>query len=221
MCDVGYALTTGAGRARPVVPDARCGIAWVQGRLWWFGPATRPWVPSRSGVAVVGVRIGLAHGRSVAGAPLERWRNQWCPLTEVWGPAATTEAERQLTGMDDEGAAVGLLAHTVTARAAQRPAAARTLRLVEHLEADRTVQQIAEELGVSVRQIHRQCVADLGLAPVLVRRILRLHRAAALWRPASDTSFADLAAKANYSDQPHLVRDFHALAGQTPSTALG
>ena len=178
-------------------------------------------MPSRPGVAVVGVRIGLAQGRSVAGAPLERWRNQWCPLAEVWEPAAATEAERQMTGADDEGAAVGLLAHTVTARAAQRPAAARTLRLVEHLEADRTVQQIADELEVSVRQVHRRCVADLGLAPVLVRRILRLHRAAALWHPASGKNIADLAALADYTDQPHLIHDFHALAGQLPSTALG
>ncbi|MFF0902927.1 UNVERIFIED_CONTAM: helix-turn-helix domain-containing protein [Kocuria sp. CPCC 205316] len=92
---------------------------------------------------------------------------------------------------------------------------------MEHLVADRTVQQIADELEVSVRQVHRRCVADLGLAPVLVRRILRLHRAAALWHPASGKTIADLAALADYSDQPHLIRDFRALAGQLPSTALG
>lgn len=218
---MGYALTTGQERQRPVVPDARCGVAWVQGRLWWFGPATSPWVPSRPGVAVVGVRIGLAQGRSVAGAPLDRWRNQWCPLTEVWGTAAAVEAEHRLAGVADEGAAVELLAHIVTERAREHPAVARTLRLVEHLVADRTVQQIADELEVSVRQVHRRCVADLGLAPVLVRRILRLHRAAALWHPASGKNNADLAALADYTDQPHLIRDFHALAGQLPSTALG
>lgn len=218
--EVGYALTTGSGQERLVVPDARCGISLVEGQLWWFGPNSRPWLPPRPQVSVVGVRVGLVHGRSVAGSPLGQWRDRRCSLAQLWGSLAVAELEQRLTDAANERAAVRLIAEAATTKALERPAAPRTRRLVSSLSADRTIVQIAAELSLSVRQVHRQCVADFGLAPMLMRRILRLQHAATLWGSGRVSTHADLALRARYCDQPHLIRDFRALAGQTPRTAL-
>lgn len=220
-CEVGYVLTTDGRQGRLVVPDARCGITLVEGQLWWFGPSSRPWLPPRPQVSVLGVRIGLVHGRSVAGSSLDRWRDRQCPLAQLWGSIAVAELEQRLMGADDGQAAVRLIAEAATTQALERPAAPRTRRLVKSLIADHTIVQIAQEMSLSTRQVHRQCVADFGLTPMLMRRILRLQHAATMWGSGQVPTHADLALHMRYYDQPHLIRDFRALAGETPRTALG
>jgi AraC-like DNA-binding protein len=56
----------------------------------------------------------------------------------------------------------------------------------------------------------------VGLNPKSVLRRYRLFEAAERVRRDGPVDWAALAAELHYSDQPHLVRDFHATFGMSP-----
>lgn len=76
-----------------------------------------------------------------------------------------------------------------------------------------SVADTAREAGWSARTLQRQCTAVYGYGPATLRRVLRFRRATRLL----DTGIApaEVAARAGYSDQPHLHREIRTLAGVT------
>ena len=88
------------------------------------------------------------------------------------------------------------------------------------------VSELADGCGWSTRHLHRRLQAETGLTPKAAARVIRFDRARRLLlrRRATapqDASLADLAADCGYYDQPHLDRDFRALAGCTPDEVAG
>ncbi|MGH3926723.1 MAG: helix-turn-helix domain-containing protein, partial [Pseudonocardiaceae bacterium] len=89
------------------------------------------------------------------------------------------------------------------------------------------VRRLAEGTGWSRRHLLTRFRDQIGLAPKPAARVLRFRRAADLLVPGSGAaggsdlpasrSIADVAAECGYADHAHLVRDFRALAGCTPS----
>ncbi|MFC4944569.1 helix-turn-helix domain-containing protein [Pseudonocardia sp. GCM10023141] len=91
------------------------------------------------------------------------------------------------------------------------------------------VQQLAEETGWSRRHLLTRFRSQVGLAPKPAARVLRLQRAATMLVPtmadggpgtAVRLPLADVAASCGYADHAHLVREFRALAGCTPTQYL-
>jgi AraC-like DNA-binding protein len=78
------------------------------------------------------------------------------------------------------------------------------------------VDDLAAETGWSRRHLLTRFRDQVGLAPKATGRVLRFERASGLVVSGS-SSLADIAATCGYSDQPHLVREFRALAGVTPT----
>ncbi|TCK22651.1 helix-turn-helix domain-containing protein [Pseudonocardia endophytica] len=78
------------------------------------------------------------------------------------------------------------------------------------------VDDLAAETGWSRRHLLTRFRDQVGLAPKTTGRVLRFERASGLV-VAGTSSLADIAATCGYSDQPHLVREFRALAGVTPT----
>jgi AraC-like DNA-binding protein len=83
-------------------------------------------------------------------------------------------------------------------------------RVVERLDAGRSVHEIAADLALSERQLHRRCLAAFGYGAKTLGRIRRMQRALAM--PASVPA-ALVAATTGYADQAHLTREVRALAG--------
>lgn len=91
------------------------------------------------------------------------------------------------------------------------------------------VQELADGTGWSRRHLLTRFRGQVGLTPKTTARVLRFQRAVRLLAPASidavapagtAPSIADVAAACGYADHAHLVREFHALAGCTPSEYL-
>ncbi|MCU1659702.1 MAG: Transcriptional regulator, AraC family [Pseudonocardiales bacterium] len=80
------------------------------------------------------------------------------------------------------------------------------------------VAQLAGETGWSSRHLANQMRAECGLTPKAAARVIRFHRARAMLQ--AGRSGAGVAAACGYYDQPHLVNEFRALAGCTPSRWL-
>ncbi len=91
------------------------------------------------------------------------------------------------------------------------------------------IQPLADATGWSRRHLLTRFREQVGLAPKTAARVLRFRRAAGLLvPPGSDggpgrpvpRGLADVAAACGYADHAHLVREFRALAGCTPTAYL-
>ncbi|SED73668.1 helix-turn-helix domain-containing protein [Jiangella alba] len=78
------------------------------------------------------------------------------------------------------------------------------------------IADLAAEVGWSRRHLAARFRRQVGLGPKETARVLRFARAVRRL-DTSPPSLSDLAADTGYADHSHLVREFHALAGCTPS----
>jgi AraC-like DNA-binding protein len=145
------------------------------------------------------------------------------PLDDLWGPARAERLRERLANATDGQAAGALLDAAVSAHAARqatRDAAPAFLHpALERLQAA-SVGQVARELGVSERHLRRVLHDILGLGPKTYARLTRFARAVDAAQSDDGTTWSAIAAEAGYYDQAHLIADFHAIAGRTPSGLL-
>ena len=74
---------------------------------------------------------------------------------------------------------------------------------------------LAADAGLSLRQLERRFLADVGVAPKAFARMVRLQ--SALRRIAAGQALAEVALACGYYDQPHMARDFSRLAETSPA----
>ena len=79
-----------------------------------------------------------------------------------------------------------------------------------------SIDQLANDAGVSARQLERRFLNDVGLSPKLLSRILRFQH---VFRAIEtcEGAWAPVAVECGYYDQAHLIRDFNQFAHQTPA----
>lgn len=79
-----------------------------------------------------------------------------------------------------------------------------------------TVSEIANKLNVSKRQLERIFLANVGISPKKLGRIIRFNTSIKLFSKVEPLT--TLAYEAGYFDQSHLVRDFREFSGLSPKT---
>jgi len=79
-----------------------------------------------------------------------------------------------------------------------------------------SVDQLANDAGISSRQLERRFLREVGIGPKLLGRIIRFQQ---VFRAVEqcNTAWADVALECGYYDQAHLIRDFNQFAQQTPA----
>lgn len=95
-----------------------------------------------------------------------------------------------------------------------RPELTEAWRVVRSRAGDVRVEDLAAHVGWSRRHLLTQFRAEFGVSPKEVVRIARFEHAQNLLR--GGRPIAEVAHRAGYSDQPHLHREWRALAAQTP-----
>ncbi len=85
------------------------------------------------------------------------------------------------------------------------------------LDRDASVAAIIGELGCSAKRLRQRFVAAVGVTPKRYARIARLQRLLRASAGADRSSWAELALDCGYYDQAHLIAEFRALTGLTPS----
>ena len=79
-------------------------------------------------------------------------------------------------------------------------------------------EDVADDVGLSVRQLRRRCHAAAGYGPKTLQRVLRFQRFVRMLDAAAPPpDLASAAALAGYADQAHLTRECAALSGLTPA----
>ncbi|MCB8907764.1 MULTISPECIES: AraC family transcriptional regulator [unclassified Streptomyces] len=103
------------------------------------------------------------------------------------------------------------------------PAADRAMELVDLIRGDRTVRKVTQLVsasGLSARSLQRLFAAHVGVGPKWVILRYRIHEAlerAEAAGAAGGPDWAALAVELGYSDQAHLVREFTATIGVSPT----
>jgi AraC-like DNA-binding protein len=79
-----------------------------------------------------------------------------------------------------------------------------------------SVDRLATDAGLSSRQMERRFLAEVGIGPKILCRILRFQQ---IFRAVdrNEEGWAAVAADCGYYDQAHLIRDFREFARQTPA----
>jgi AraC-like DNA-binding protein len=161
-----------------------------------------------------GLRIVLSKGSSeLLDTPL-------VPLRDIWGD----EAPRLCKAMALAGtprARLGLLDTFLQKRARSVTEPARTVvGALEHLRSvhgDMSTERLADVCGFTSRTLRNLTIAETGLAPKHLARILRIRRALDLLT-ASGAALSDAALMCAFSDQAHMSREFRELLGAAPSS---
>lgn len=196
-----------------VHPDGSIDIVWDGSELAVFGPRTRSVPADEVGR---GDYIGVRLRRALVGEVAALLADRTIPLEGLWGRFARVAATR-LHAAGAERSMSELCAVLIERGRAVGAPDLMIPRLVGLAEEERTVREIAREVGLSERQLFRRCVDEIGYGPKHLVRVLRLQGLLGLARRLPDASLAALAAAAGYSDQQHMSRECRALTGVTPA----
>jgi AraC-like DNA-binding protein len=195
-----------------ILPDGCLDLIWSDGRLLVAGPDTTAHeMTSPAGRVYAGLRFMPGTGPSVLGVPAHELRDSRVRLDEIWPQRMVDRLTARVGEARDRTAALVDIART---RIEVDPV---TAAVVTGLRAGRPVATVADEVGLSERQLLRRSLTAFGYGPKTLARVLRMERALAL--AASGVPAADVAASTGYADQAHLSREVKALAG-VPLTRL-
>ena len=148
-----------------------------------------------------------ADADAVLGRLVERVRNRM-------GEAATWEG--RFAVLDDE------LGALVTREAVPGPPAAvvNAWRMLRNSGGAVPIGTLADTVGYSDRRLSTLFDAEIGLTPKIAARVIRFDRARRAAQVAAPGRLGSIAAEHGYSDQSHLVRDFVAFTGRSPTKWL-
>lgn len=189
-----------------VVPDGRTDILWTpDGGLFVAGPDTVGHVTALGPGRMFAVRFGPGVGPAALGVPAHVLRDLRVPLADLWGDVAALEDA--LAAADDPCA---VLADAARARLRATPPDPLSAVIAGSPNIGR-VAGLADDLGLSTRQLHRRSLDAFGYGPKTLHRVLRFDRAVKLaWE---GVPFAEIAHRTGYADQAHLSREVKDLAG--------
>lgn len=220
-------IRRGDGRPVRVLPDACTDIVWRAGAgAMVAGPDSAAWMsPTRPGELIVGARLLPGAGGAAFGVPLAELRDARVPVQGLGldphrlGLDPGPELD---DGLDPDLAAalVARLALRLVATGPPDPAVQAAVRRLA--DPNRRVDELAESLGFSERQLRRRFLAGVGYGPKTLQRVLRLRRfLAGAGGAAPVDGLAGAAVTAGYADQAHLTRECRALTGLTPAQLAG
>jgi AraC-like DNA-binding protein len=190
-------------------------LLWDGRRLAVAGPdTTARWHSSRPGTSYTALRFSGGAGPALLGIAADDLRDQMAYLDELW-PAADA---RTLADQVAANPVAGLTAWAMRRAAALEQVEPLGSRVLSMASAGTPVAEMADRLGLGVRQLYRRCLPVFGYGPRHLSRVMRLHRALEVARVG--TPLAAVAARCGYADQAHLSREVRDLVGTTPSALL-
>jgi len=222
----------GSGVPEPIIPDGRVelilhygvrferhhpdGAVEQQDAAILVGQMLAPACIAHRGMArVAAIRLRPSAVRAVVGCSAHDITGRFVDLDAVLGNTAALRERLALAGSD--AACVRLLEAWLRARVRRAPSAeiAATVDVIGARGGAVDLARLAAGAGLSLRQLERRFVNDVGLTPKSFARLARLQ--SALRRISAGEPLADVAHACGYYDQPHMARDFSLLAEMSPA----
>lgn len=201
-----------------VHPDGAIDIVWDGAELVVFGPRTRTEAARDHGTGTfAGLRLRPGSTRAILGEAAVALADRTLPLESLWGNGARVSALRLQAAAPEQSLAALCSILLERVRTGDHEPDRLISNVVELAGLQRSVRDIASDVGLSERQLYRRCVDEVGYGPKHLVRVLRLQRLLGLARRLPEANLASLAAAAGYADQSHMSRECRSLTGVTPS----
>jgi AraC-like DNA-binding protein len=192
----------------------------LQPRRFLVGQMTQPVLVSPTGsVQLMGIRFAPGGTLPFFSFPQGELTNRIAPLADVAGLLDRELSERPYDARElpEKFCHIQtLLLKRISAKAEKGASLRNAITRILHSGGQISVDKLANDLGISGRQLERRFLNEVGLGPKLLSRILRFQQVFRAVERA-DSNWAQIAADCGYFDQAHLIRDFRQFAGQTPA----
>jgi AraC-like DNA-binding protein len=179
-------------------------------------------IDTREHASVIGVHFRPGGAWPFLGVPPGELADVHVDLADLWGPRAASELRDRLCAASTAARRFGLLERALAGRLARarrgHPAVPPAIAALSG--GDVRVADVAADLGISSRRLTDVFTAEAGIAPKAFARIARFRRTLACAQRTPGRDWARLAAACGYCDQSHLIRDFVAIAGDSPTVLL-
>jgi AraC-like DNA-binding protein len=168
----------------------------------------------------LGVRFLLGGAYTFLGAAADQLHNRRVALKDLWGRPAI-ELQTRLMEAKTREARFERIERAFLSRLADavrpHPAIAKAISRLVAQHGASSVTDVALRFGLSQRRFIELFQREVGLSPKTLCRVLRFQWALRLITDASRPNLAALAVDCGYYDQSHLIRDFKAFTGVTPT----
>ena len=212
--------------AQPIIPDGCADIIMFgDDPPHVAGPAaTTQWVrPQPAGTLITAIRFRPGAVRSILRCDAEALGPWGVELESICGRNAKALVAELVAADTSDARRTALEVWTRERIAAAQVADQRIIAAGAMLTQApwSKVDEVAEALDLSARQLRRGFIAACGYGPKTLQRIMRLQQTLRLASaPVHPGGLAHLAAAAGYADQAHMSREFLDLTGFTPAGYL-
>jgi len=148
--------------------------------------------------------------------------NSHVALEILWGRSAI-ELREKLCCAATSQKRFQILEETLTnrlRRLTEHPAVSRALDIFGPRGIGDSVRAVAKRVGLSQRHFIQVFTAQVGLTPKLFCRVLRFQHARDVVDRTATLNWAQLASACGYYDQSHMIDDFRAFSGLSPTEYL-
>jgi AraC-like DNA-binding protein len=192
------------------------------GSTVFFGANNRPLrVRVKGGFAVTGFAVRPSGWHALFSDSHNGLSDMMLPLQQLWGDLADDMYAGVSSASDDAGqlAAMenGLRKRIASIARPEADLKMARFEVIARTDSTMRVEDAASEVGLSVRQLERRCVASFGLTPKAILRRSRFLDTATAMRGFSSPTERELDAL-RYFDQSHMNREFRNYTGMTPGT---
>jgi AraC-like DNA-binding protein len=223
--ECGWLRSGSSARSIRVMPDGCIDVfVTADGVVTIAGPANTFFdMPAGDRDVLAGLRLRPGAAAAVIGCPASEFTNLRLPLDSAFGVTGSRLAD-SVPGSTTPRERIALLTDAVADYFARTDpvvdrAVARAVSLLRS-QPDKPVSVLADEIGLSERQLRRRFEAAVGYGPKRLGRVFRFQRLLDLiYASRGEDSWSELAVTAGYADQSHMINECLALTGGPP-TAL-
>src|SRR3954465_9028913 len=203
-----------------ILPDGCVDLIWRNNELILAGTDRTAWrSPIARGERMLGLRLRPGVAGAVLGMPASEVLDVHTRLEDLLGRWATELGER-LEEADSDEEAFAMIERAAGSRVDGGGPDPLVLAATRRLGFPGSrVDELADALGISKRQLRRRFHQSVGYGPKTLDRILRFRRLVSQAQAVSGGGggLARLAADLGYADQAHMTRDSVRLTGMPPA----
>lgn len=177
-------------------------------------------IDTREPVSLLSVWFKAGSGHLFFAVPADDLKNSHIPLDCVWGYHAN-ELYEQLLRASSTSARFKVLEYYLCQRLSQAkqhpPMIHYALTKLSATPQHQTIKDIVDDVALSSTQFIRIFREHVGLTPKVYARVHRFQTALHKITLHTEPNWTDIALSCGYYDQAHMINEFRALAGITPS----
>ncbi len=177
-------------------------------------------------VETIGIRFRPGGAHRFFALPLSELTDSGLALEDLWG-ATGRRFFAQLGDAARDAARLRIITRELMSRLAHAESDSDSDRMIDFVlqqlmrSAGRaSVSRLASSAGITTRHLQRKFQQRVGVGPKMLARLLRFQNTLRARTANTPIEWARIAVECGYADQSHLIREYTALAGETPASLL-